>query len=174
MGLEGPSRRCSCSFTVSRETCWHDVLGFGHLELSIQIKGISGSYTVKPGIKAGGGGSLALSDPEPGLDVMMTHPGAVGQISTPTTSPGISSPQASLSDQLHWCLLPVQSMESPPHNYVSYFWVPVPQWYYLPSLKVYPYLDKPIVPGWFTGEGKWGESTYWTSFPQSMGGWVIS
>lgn len=53
------------------------------------------------GIKAGGGGSLALSDPEPGLDVMMTHPGAVGQISTPTTSPGISSPQASLSDQLH-------------------------------------------------------------------------
>lgn len=101
-------------------------------------------------------------------------PGAAGQISTPTTSPGISSPQASLSEQLHWCLLSVQSMESPPRNYVSYFWVPVPQWYYLPPLKVYPYLDKPIAPGWFTGEGKWGESTYWTSFPRWMGGWMIS
>lgn len=67
MDLEGSPRRRSCAFAVGGETCWHDVLGFGHLEPNIPIEGVAGNWAVKPEARLGEAGpQYWVSIQEPG------------------------------------------------------------------------------------------------------------
>lgn len=174
MDLEGSSGRCSCSFTVSGETCWHDVLGCGHLEPNTRKNGFAGSCAVKPGMAVGGGGVSALS-PSTSLAVAtLVSPGQTAWWPTLRQQDKSHIPQP--PQQLQFPASPpwpnpgdaLLCFEhgSPSSQFVvvSSPRVPFPQWCYLATkcwcgVDVCPFLDNPTAPGWFTGEEKWGEST---------------
>lgn len=190
MDLEGSSGRCSCSFTVSGETCWHDVLGCGHLEPNTRKNGFAGSCAVKPGMAVGGGGVSALS-PSTSLAVATLvspgqtalddpHCGSRTNLTSHNLLSGSSSQHPPLDPNPGGCSsLFEHGSPSSQFVVVSSPRVPFPQWCYLATkcwcevLMSAPFLDNPTAPGWFTGRrNEENPQTKVASYPGQEDEWI--